>query len=215
MSSREEGWSNVRRLIGIAIVTACLASGCQTDKSNKDDFPIIKAASQAAAKNGTVFLKVFLDEAARAKAPVDVQVAIDDKPLINRTFMLVGRDNPDGQYQITLPKGTHTLTALSNRGRVQVQKNFRVKGEHFIELYVTDNGWLRLTPESRRRILRFVIKNYRKPQTKTFNPAMWMRLSSAVADEPMEMEERPLVRYAPESATVLPMVGITTAETYG
>lgn len=204
----------MRRLIVLTVALAWLACGCQTDKSAKGDLPIVKAASQAAAKRGTVFLKVFVDDDAKAKTPVDMQVAIDDKPLINRSFSF-GRDSYDGQYQITLPKGRHTLSAVSNRGNVQVQKSFRVKDRQFIELYVTDNGRWRLTPASKARILRFVIKTYRNPQTKTFNPAMWMRLSRDLPDDSVRPEPKTLRRYAQEESPALTRVCVTTREANG
>jgi hypothetical protein len=153
-------------------------SGCETTDDDSR-LPIISASGKSAADRGTVFLKVFVDEDARAKAPVDMQISIDDKPVINRSFSM-GRSSDDGQFQITLPTGSHTLTATSQGGRAEISKRFRVRkqDEKFIELYVTDQGRVRLTRGSKIRIIKFVIKNYSKPQQKNFNPAMWMRLSA-------------------------------------
>jgi hypothetical protein len=153
-------------------------SGCETTDDDSK-LPIISASGKSAADRGTVFLKVFVDEDAQAKAPVDMQISIDNKPVINRSFSM-GRGSDDGQFQITLPTGSHTLTATSQGGRAQISNRFRVRkqDEKFIELYVTDQGRVRLTRGSKIRIVKFVIKNYRKPQQKNFNPAMWMRLSA-------------------------------------
>jgi len=141
--------------------------------------PIISASGKSAADRGTVFLKVFVDEDARAKVPVDMQIKIDDKPVIDRSFSL-GRDSDDGQYQITLPTGKHTLTATSQRAKADITKRFIVRRQQdrFIELYVTDQGRLRLTRDSKIRILKFAIRTYRNSRQKNFNPNMWMRLSA-------------------------------------
>lgn len=173
-----EGFNNVRTWFVAIIAAAILITGCETtDKDSK--LPVISASGKSAADRGTVFLKVFLDDNVRAKAPVDMQIKIDDKPVINRSFSF-GRSSDDGQYQITLPTGSHTLSATSLRGKTQISRRFRVgRGDKkFIELYVTDQGRVKLTPQSKVRILKFVIKHRRKPQQKSFNPAMWMRLSA-------------------------------------
>ncbi|MCC6694123.1 MAG: hypothetical protein IT365_00705 [Candidatus Hydrogenedentes bacterium] len=163
-------------LIAASLALAILLTGCETTES-RSELPIVGASGKAGAKKGDVFLKVFVDDQAKSEAPVDIQVAVDDKPVISRSFYL-GKDSDDGQYQLTLPKGTHVLSAMSQRGKAQIRRKFRVTDDDkFIELYVTDNGRVRLTRESKIRILKFVIKNYRKPQTKNFNRHMWMRLT--------------------------------------
>lgn len=165
--------------------------GCETTSNDDARLPLISASGKSAADRGTVFLKVFVDEDARAKAPVDMQISIDDKPVINRSFTM-GRNSDDGQFQITLPTGTHTLSATSQGGLAQIRKRFRVRkqDEKFIELYVTDQGRVRLTRDSKVRIIKFVIKNYRKPQQKNFNPAMWMRLSALDAGHGPDHSQR-------------------------
>jgi hypothetical protein len=176
---RVEGFSNVRITIVIAVVGFMAGlTGCETT-DDESKLPLVSASGKGAADRGTVFLKVFVDEDARAKAPVDMQISIDDKPVINRSFSM-GHSSDDGQFQITLPTGSHTLTATSQGGRAEISKRFRVRkqDEKFIELYVTDQGRVRLTRGSKIRIIKFVIKNYSKPQQKNFNPAMWMRLSA-------------------------------------
>lgn len=176
------------------IATLSLAltfTGCETTSNDDARLPLISASGKSAADRGTVFLKVFVDEDARAKAPVDMQISIDDKPVINRSFTM-GRNSDDGQFQITLPTGTHTLSATSQGGLAQIRKRFRVRkqDEKFIELYVTDQGRVRLTRDSKIRIIKFVIKNYSKPQQKNFNPAMWMRLSALDAGHGPDHSQR-------------------------
>ncbi|MCC6487876.1 MAG: hypothetical protein IT364_10285 [Candidatus Hydrogenedentes bacterium] len=162
--------------IAASLALAVLLAGCETTES-RSELPVVGASGKAGAKKGDVFLKVFVDDEAKSEAPVDIQVAVDDKPVISRSFYL-GKDSDDGQYQLTLPKGTHVLSAMSQSGKAQIRRKFRVTDDDkFIELYVTDNGRVRLTRESKIRILKFVIKNYRKPQTKNFNRHMWMRLT--------------------------------------
>ncbi len=193
---RAEGFSNVRTWFTAVVAFAILLAGCEsTDKDSK--LPVISASGKSAADRGTVFLKVFLDDDVRAKAPVDMQIKIDDKPVINRSFSF-GPSSDDGQYQITLPTGSHTLSATSLRGKTQISRRFRVgRGDKkFIELYVTDQGRVKLTPQSKIRILKFVIKHRRKPQQKSFNPAMWMRLSAHRTDpgQPAARRNEPACR---------------------
>jgi hypothetical protein len=167
---------------------ALLLAGCETtDKDSR--LPLVSASGKSAADRGTVFLKVFVDEDARSKAPVDMEIKIDDKPVVNRSFSM-GRKSDDGQYQITLPTGTHTLSATSQRANTQISKRFRVRkqDDKFIELYVTDQGRVRLTRDSKIRILKFVIKSHRNAQQKNFNPNMWMRLSD---QRPIHNEDDP------------------------
>ncbi|GMV94901.1 MAG: hypothetical protein AMXMBFR82_46790 [Candidatus Hydrogenedentota bacterium] len=176
----------------IAMIALALTfTGCETTSNDDARLPLISASGKSAADRGTVFLKVFVDEDARAKAPVDMQISIDDKPVINRSFTM-GRNSDDGQFQITLPTGTHTLSATSQGGLAQIRKRFRVRkqDEKFIELYVTDQGRVRLTRDSKIRIIKFVIKNYSKPQQKNFNPAMWMRLSALDAEHGPDYSQR-------------------------
>ena len=202
MPLRGEGFSNVRACYAIAIAAGILFAGCETTKDDSK-LPIISASGKSAADRGTVFLKVFVDEDARAKAPVDMEIKIDDKPVINRSFSF-GRNSDDGQFQISLPTGSHTLSATSQRGNTQISKRFRVrkKDEKFIELYVTDQGRVRLTRDSKIRILKFVIKNYRNSQQKNFNPAMWMRLS---VHQPMDDGDHSLRRAMTPNAGVMPV----------
>lgn len=188
MPRQAGGFSSVRISFLIALgVLAAGFTGCETTSNDEARLPIVSASGKSAADRGTVFLKVFVDEDARSKAPVDMQISIDDKPVVNRAFSM-GRNSDDGQFQITLPTGSHTLSATSQGGLAQIRKRFRVRkqDEKFIELYVTDQGRVRLTRDSKIRILKFVIKNYRKPQQKNFNPAMWMRLSALDAGHGQE-----------------------------
>ena len=176
------------RLIAASLALAVLLAGCETTES-RSELPGVGASGKAGAKKGKVFLKVFVDDEAKSEAPVDIQVAVDDEKLIDRSFSF-GRDSYDGQYQLTLPKGTHVLTAMSQRGKAQIRRKFRVTDDDkFIDLYVTDNGRVRLTRASKIRILKFVIKNYKKPQTKTFNRNMWMHLTMQSTDTAQPAEE--------------------------
>lgn len=152
-----------------ALLLAALASGCETTSGSGTGQGV------NVGEKGRLFLKVFVDEKARAHGPVDVKVALNGEEVINRTFTL-GKDSYDGQYQFILPPGQHTLSAFSQKAQATTTRKFYVRNDYFIQLYVTESGKWRLTPASRRSIIRFAWRKARGKPTGTFNPALWMHV---------------------------------------
>lgn len=128
------------------------------------------------AKRGKAFLHVFVDDDAKSMSPMDVQVFIDDKLAINRNFSM-GRNVNDGKYLLELLQGRHTLTAVSSRANTRVTRSFTIKDEIFIELYLTKEGKVKLTPKSKLSIAKFVIKKMKEPREKQFHPALYTRMT--------------------------------------
>ncbi len=149
--------------LSIAMLAAA-APGCASTSGSSNN------------KRGKAFLHVFMDDNAKALNPMDVQVFIDDKLAINRNFNL-GREANDGKYLLELLQGRHSLTAVSSRANARVTRSFTIKDEIFIELYLTKEGNVKLTPKSKISIAKFVVKKMKEPRDKQFHPALWTRMT--------------------------------------
>lgn len=156
----------IRRILcGCVLVALSLGTlGCETPSGSGN------------AKRGKAYLHVFVDGKAQAMSPMDVQVFIDDKLAINRNFSL-DRNANDGRYLLELARGRHSLTAVSSRANTRVTRSFTIKDEIFIELYLTKEGKVKLTPKSKISIAKFVVKKMKEPRDKQFHPALWTRMT--------------------------------------
>jgi hypothetical protein len=157
----------MRAVLTLAALLAALVTGCETTSGSGSGEGV------NIGEKGRLFLKVFVDETARAHGPVDVKVALNGEEVINRTF-LMGKESYDGQYQFILPPGEYMLSAFSQKAQTKATRKFYVRNDYFIQLYVTEGGKWRLTPASRRSILRFAWRKARGKPTGAFNPALWM-----------------------------------------
>lgn len=151
-------------LCAAVIALAVVCTGCQTGNgsSGKVSLP----------KHGTLFVKVFNENANKIGAP-EVQLSLDGQKILDRSFTQNAKSY-DGQYQIRLPQGRHILEASTPQGAVFTSRAFNLKDKAFLQVYVTEDKKWHLTPGSKRSLVRLVIKRMRAARGINSDPALWM-----------------------------------------
>lgn len=198
----------------LAGILLAAAQGCATPEltGTGGSVELRNMTKQAPANSdrGTLFLKVFIEEPNASTPPTDIQIKLDGKEIVHRSFSM-GRESYDGQYQIKLPNGRHTLEVSSQRAQAQKTKKFYLNDTVFIEVYITDKGQYLLSRESRQSIARFVIKKSREARGQNSNRALWMMLPSP-RPEPGYRGKQPSLGKTPRTAPAVGAAGRPTSK---
>jgi len=188
----------VQRAVHTALIlSTIIVAGCQSTGGS---------GGGASSKHGTLFLKVFNDEGQRI-GPTDIKLKLDGAEILNRNFT-TDPSGYDGQYQIRLPLGKHTLEASSLQGSAFTSRAFKVKDETFLQVYVTEEGKWRFTPSSKRSVARLVIKRMREARGINSNPALWMIIPAPQPATP----SRPQRSFAGNAGSILSKPDNTTTD---
>jgi len=155
--------------IALALVALALAlAGCESDGGGNSHV----LGGGRLPKNGTLFMKVYNQDASKT-GPADVQVKLNGEKIVDRAFSM-GADSYDGQYQIRLPQGRHTIEASTPQGATFTSRAVNLKDTAFVQIYVTEDSKVRLTPGSQRSLARLVIKRMHAASGVNSDPALWM-----------------------------------------
>lgn len=106
----------MRRVAAGAVLT--LLVGCSFDLSTCAPVSI----------NGTETLHLYVSNQSFEIDPVDIEVYIDDQPVICDDFFVEGQHNWI-LHDLRLAPGDHSLRAVGHDGKTTLEETFRIDGE--------------------------------------------------------------------------------------